>query len=148
MIVPILTLICCESPNSLEQDKSEIEETRRQITENALKENGDVVAEFLTDSIVFSNPNEKDIEGKENVRNYINHLTDNFFSLQVDRHPISEIEVFGNLAYVRYRNSFVGVMKADSSSFKLDKKFMDIWKKEHGKWRMHRHMNSNLPPNQ
>lgn len=86
MIVPILTLICCESPNSLEQDKNEIEETRRQITENALKENGDAVAEFLTDSIVFSNPNEKDIEGKENVRNYINIQRNHKFRIRALPH--------------------------------------------------------------
>ncbi len=144
MIIPILAFVGCQSSNSVEKDKHEIEESRRQLTEESIKGNADGFDDFVTDDIIFLRPNEKDLDGKEEVNNYVSGLKDAFLSIQVDRHPINEIEIFGDLAYVRYRNSYKAT-RADSTSFELERKFLDIWKKEQGKWKMYRHMWGDVP---
>ncbi|MEQ1587593.1 MAG: nuclear transport factor 2 family protein [Cyclobacteriaceae bacterium] len=145
MLIPILTFVCCQTKNSLEQDKQEIEEMRRLLTEESIKGNADGFFEFVTNNIIFIRPNEKDLDTKEDMRKYILSLKENLLSINVERHPINEIEVFGNLAYVRYINSYDITMRADSSLYKISRKFLDIWEKDQGKWKMHRHMWGDLP---
>ena len=144
MIISILIFTSCQSPNSLEKDKQEIEQVRLRHAEVAMKGDADAYVNFLTDDAIYLIPNELELEGKENIRNYVKQAMETA-SLRIIQHPAKEIEILNEIAFVRYRVSIEGTLKADKSSFNIERKYLDIWKKVNGAWRVHRHMWNDLP---
>jgi len=144
MIDSVFIFVCCQSPNSSEKDKQEIEAVRRQHAEAAMKGDADAYINFLTDDATYLIPNETELEETENIKNYLKKAMETA-SFKIIQHPAREIEILGTTAYVQYRVSIEGTLKADGSSFNIERKYLDIWKKVNGAWKVHRYMWNDLP---
>ncbi len=144
ILIFVNTLISCNSTKNIEEDKSQIEEIRIQHALIASSGDADSYIKFITEDAIYLIPDEEELFGKENIKNWVAEAF-KVASFKITQHPADEIEIMGDVAYVRYRGSIDGTLKSDSSQFQIERKYLDIWKKVNGVWKVHRHMWNDLP---
>jgi len=130
--------------SSIEEDKRQIEEIRIQHAIAASSGDVDAYVTFITEDAIYLLPGEMELVGKENIKNWVAEALKTV-TFEIIQHPADEIQIFGDIAYVRYRVSIDGMLKSDSSQFQNERKYLDIWKKVNGVWKVHRHMWNDLP---
>ncbi len=137
------TLIACTSPATqfdLAAAKKEIETANRALSDYMAK--GDSVSlasAYSTDGALMLN-NMPAVKGKENLIT----LWGSFINAGMGGLELTTIEVWGDENYITEEGLIV--IKAKDGT-QLDRgKYLVLWKKENGKWKLHRDIsNSDLP---
>ncbi len=137
------TLIACTSPVpkfDLENAKKEVEAANRELSDFMAK--GDSVglaSAYSADGALMLN-NMPAVKGKENLIK----LWGSFINVGMSGLEFTTLEVWGDENYITEEGLIV--IKAKDGT-QLDKgKYIVLWKKENGKWKLHRDIsNSDLP---
>ena len=138
------SLFACKSetkaPFDLVNAKKEIEAANKQISESMAKGDSVGLAEaYSTDGALMLN-NMPSVKGKDNLTK----LWGSFISAGMGGLEFSTLEVWGDENYITEEGLIV--IKAKDGT-QLDKgKYIVLWKKENGKWKLHRDIsNSDVP---
>jgi uncharacterized protein (TIGR02246 family) len=117
-----------------------IEEANQKFMDALSAKDSATVAGLYAENAKILPPNLAPVEGKENIRKFWQGLVDNGMVLKL---ATDEVHTMGNLA------AEVGAFKAVTSDGKEQDngKYMVLWIKENGKWKLYRDMwSSNNPP--
>lgn len=100
---------------------------------------------FVTDDVLMLPPNQAPLRGKREISEFLRGaLAIATFDITV--HPPEELVVTDGWAYARYRVQMVVHPKSGGASSELDRKYLDIWRREpDGTWKCHRHMWNDNP---
>lgn len=129
-----------KSTFDLANAKKEIENANQEISQLMIK--GDSVglaSSYSTDGAVMLN-NMPSVKGKENLTK----VWGSFMNAGLGSIELSTLEVWGDENFITEEGLFITKSK---EGVQLDKgKYIVVWKKEDGKWKLHRDMsNSDLP---
>lgn len=94
---------------------------------------------WLTDDAVMMYSGQPAVVGREAIRSFI----DDFFAnntFQFDPWQSEEIQVDGSLAFHRYSGVATIAPKNGGEAIELDRKYIDILRKEGGSWKISHHI--------
>ncbi len=142
---------CASQGGSAQSTEADVAALRRLITQDwpAAAQAADTAryVDFLTNDFVYMAPGVPAFRSKAELARWLQGAFDAAtFEIAID--PPEEIVVTGDWAYARYHVSVVAHPKAGGPATRMDRKYMDIWRREpDGAWKCHRHMwNDNPAP--
>jgi ketosteroid isomerase-like protein len=141
IFVPLALMMGCKSNNAeYALNEKQIRENFSELLESS--ERGDVDAYFkcITDDFIYLGQGMKPISNRDSLRVFL----DNFFSnytFSFPNYTIHEIEIRDDLAIIRYSGIAIISSKNDSSNLELDRKYLDVLKKnKNGEWKFYLHL--------
>lgn len=100
---------------------------------------------FVTDDVLMLPPNQAPLHGKQEITEFLRGALE-IATFDITAHPPEELVVAGDWAYLRYRVQMTVHPKSGGVSSNLDRKYLDIWRREaDGMWKCHRHMWNDNP---
>jgi len=124
----------------LAKAKADIDATNKSFMDALAKGDSVAVANFYTEDAKFMGPNGPSVAGRTNIQSVIG----GFIKGGVTKLVLTATEVWGDENFIGEE----GVMTLSTTDGKpVDKgKYIVLWKKEGGQWKLHRDMfNSDLP---
>ncbi|SEB15282.1 YybH family protein [Pedobacter hartonius] len=128
-------------PSDIEAAKKEIALLNRQFSESLRKADAEAAAKVYTTDAKYMSPNLPAIQGRKNIEQFYNQV---FVRNGLDL-VLTTVEVWGDKNMVTEEGTYV--FKANES-VELVGKYLAIWKKEDGMWRIFRQCyNPDTPAN-
>lgn len=120
--------------------RTEIERTNEKFMEMFRQGDAEGIAELYTQDGMVLPPNSEIIEGKQQIKDFWKAAID-MMGIKSVQLQTQEIEAQNNMAYERGRAMIYGEGDQEID----DSKYIVIWKRENGTWKLHRDIfNSNL----
>lgn len=141
ILVPIAFLTTCKSSNNDDNsiNEKQIMELFKKLLEGS--ERGDVDAYFncITDDFIYLGQGMRPISNRDSLRDFLGDFFTNY-TFSFSNWTVHEIEARDDLAIIRYSGIAIITSKKDSSIFELDRKYLDVAKKDtNGEWRFYLH---------
>jgi len=143
--VSLVSIGCASSRTEPARDSESIRMRLRDWP--AAAEAGDIerYLTFVTDDVLVLPPNQAPLHGKQGVGDFLRGALE-IATFDITAHPPEELVVSGDWAYLRYRVQMTVHLKSGGASSQLDRKYLDIWRREaDGIWKCHRHMWNDNP---
>ena len=158
MVIPLVFLLCftfgCQKAEEVAEEPvvdiaAETEAIKAVINQFSSAHNSgnlDSILDTHSEDVIFMPPNDETIYGKDAARERFAPQFEHFVFKIVS--SIDEVEVSGDLSFVRYSYSLQITPKAEGEKMEYDGKVIFILKRESdGSWKITHYIgNSNAPP--
>lgn len=133
LVFLVPTKLFAQDNNSSENARAAIEEIyldfEKQIEEGNAEE---IVNKYYTEDAIFYPPTGGVATGKQEIKNVLSGMIQSGVVVDLN---VKELEVFGNMAY----EYGVATIKSAADGTQLDQnEYVVLWKKDQGKWKIHR----------
>ena len=132
ILLTLMTLFTLYGFSQTEEQK--IRTLAKQFSENLMNQNLDaVVAAYTKDAKIF--PERKDILEGDELKNYWNPEVPSSWKITYHKITPVEIKILGDEAYDY--GYYEGESSNESETSKFRGKYVVVWRKEEGKWKMY-----------
>jgi uncharacterized protein (TIGR02246 family) len=137
-------LVSILTSGSKDSDRRKIQNVLKGIVAAAQVGDLDAYLSFVTDDAVMMWGGQPEVIGHQAIHEYMSRFSGGTqFDVQWNT---DDIEIFGNRAYHRYSGVAVMTPTNGGEPVRLDRKYLDLLRKEDGTWRISHHIfNLNVP---
>ena len=141
ILVPIAFLTNCKSSNNDDNaiNEKQIMELFNKLLEGSERGDVDAYLNCITDDFIFLGQGMKPISNRDSLRVFLGDFFSNY-TFSFSNLIVHEIEIREDLAIIRYSGIAIISSKNDSSILELDRKYLDVVKKnKNGEWKFYLH---------
>ena len=145
MLILISLVACNRSDNNQSAVREAITQYNAQLQEAYVRGDAELIASLMTDSVVVSPVGFGDLVGRKSVQNLLEGFFQGGNAVSKYQFSISELEVYGNIAYDRGTFVWEAAGK-DGSKLNTSGRYSAVrMKGSDGSWRIHRLIENELP---
>jgi len=100
-----------------------------------------IYVEYITDDAIWMPQNQEEVHGKANIYQWAAWFFSTYTFIPNPGEPKHEDSwIEGDLAYHRFSSNGIYIIKATCDTIPFSQKYLDVFRKEEGKWKIAIHM--------